>query len=108
MFEMFERRDGDGMLRLVLVGELDLAVADDVRARLHELKLADQPVRLDLSELEFIDTSGIRTLLRALDETRDGWTLLIDRQTGAYVEQVIQITGLRSVIWPTNNDTPSR
>jgi anti-anti-sigma factor len=92
----------------MLVGDLDLAVADDLRSKLHELKAANQPVRLDLSQLQFIDTSGIRTLLRALDEAQDGWTLTIDRQTQPHVEQIIQITGLRSVIWPTNTDTPSR
>ena len=104
MFEIRERREADGTVCLMLAGELDLSVRDYFRARLHALQLANQPVRIDLSELEFIDSSGISTLLRALNEARNGWSLEVDRQTNAEVEYVIQATGIASRIWSTERD----
>jgi anti-anti-sigma factor len=108
MFEIRERQEADGTVCLMLAGELDLSVRDYFRARLHALKAANQAVRIDLSELEFIDSSGVSTLLRALNEARDGWTLEVDRDTSAEVEYVIQLTGVASRIWPTEPDQLSR
>jgi anti-sigma B factor antagonist len=52
-----------GSIPLVAVsGEMDLATADLVRAALAETP-ADQPVVIDLTEMTFIDCSGLRVLL---------------------------------------------
>jgi anti-anti-sigma factor len=51
--------DGSG---LKLIGELDLATAGDLREAL-ELASAESEVRLDVSELSFIDSSGLRAIL---------------------------------------------
>jgi anti-anti-sigma factor len=59
--------------RLSLVGELDLLSASLFEDRLDELASQKRDVRLDLSELDFIDSTGIRVLLRALfRSTEDG------------------------------------
>jgi anti-anti-sigma factor len=75
-----EQVDHDGELRLAVAGELDLAVIDVLDDRLVALKQDGHRVRLDLGELEFIDSTGLRGLLLAVaDAGRDGWDLEIDR-----------------------------
>jgi STAS domain len=69
---MRQHLDADQSLRLLLLGDVDLAVAEILSTRLAELKTAGRPVRLDLSQLAFIDSSGVQALLVAL--TDPGWT----------------------------------
>ncbi|HEY2656844.1 MAG TPA: STAS domain-containing protein [Solirubrobacteraceae bacterium] len=56
---MRERPDPDGTVTLTLLGDLDLTTAETLSTRLAELKTAGHPVRLDLSQLSFIDSTGI-------------------------------------------------
>jgi anti-sigma B factor antagonist len=69
-----EERRRDGTAVLTVRGELDLASADDVAARLEALRAAGEPALLDLDELDFMDSSGLRMVLNAA-ETSDatGW-----------------------------------
>jgi anti-anti-sigma factor len=88
-------------LRLALVGELDLAVAEQLSDRLGELKKGGYAVTLDLSRLKFIDSSGLRELISAVTESRrDGWTLTIDEQLTDQVRRVIDLVGARAYFWP--------
>jgi anti-anti-sigma factor len=59
---MRERFNDDGALRLALGGELDLAVIDTLHERLVALKRENCRVRIDLAQLEFIDSTGEREL----------------------------------------------
>lgn len=100
-FRMREVFDAPHEVRLILSGELDLAVAEMLRSRLTQLRKAGCDVRLDLAELDFIDSSGLRELLVALDESRsDGWRLDIDAQVTDAVRRIVEIAGLRSYLWP--------
>jgi anti-anti-sigma factor len=69
-----EERRRDGTVVLTVHGELDLASADEVSARLADLRAAGEPVLLDLDALDFMDSSGLRVVLNAA-ETSDatGW-----------------------------------
>jgi anti-anti-sigma factor len=69
--EITESR-ADGAVVVALHGELDLASADRVSARLGALRDAGQPVVLDLDSLEFIDSSGLRVILQAAEDSRRG------------------------------------
>jgi len=69
--------DGDGVVRLLLEGELDIALTHGVACRIAELRVAATPTRLDLSLLSFIDSTGrrrpeIRTSDRSLPGTQAG------------------------------------
>jgi anti-anti-sigma factor len=56
----------DGGRRLILSGELDLATAPIMWSRLEETcSEAAQHLTLDLTNLAFMDSSGIYTVLRA-------------------------------------------
>lgn len=100
-FDIHERHDADGAVRLVLRGELDIAVADDVTNRLRELAGEGASARIDLSELTFIDSSGIRMLMRALEHSsRDGWDLEIDPDAPQTVRRTIELAGVAGHFWP--------
>jgi anti-sigma B factor antagonist len=63
-----QHRDGKAVLRLH--GDLDLASADSVAARLEALAAAGEPVLLDLDSLAFMDSSGLRVVLQAAETSR--------------------------------------
>jgi anti-anti-sigma factor len=67
--------------RLILVhGELDIATAPELAALLTRLRERRHPVVLDLSEVAFMDSSGLNVLLDARDfSRRDGWSFTIRR-----------------------------
>ncbi len=101
LFEINERDDVDGALRLTLIGELDLSVRDRLRAQLDELRRGRRRVRLDLSELEFVDCSGIGAILNALaDARRNRWELEVDRLVSPIAARVISLGRLASELWP--------
>jgi anti-anti-sigma factor len=100
-FRMREVFDDPDEVRLVLSGELDLAVAEMLGNRLRQLRDARCDVRLDLAELDFIDSSGLRELIVALEESRsDGWRLDIDPRVSDAVRRTVEIAGLRPHLWP--------
>ncbi|HEY2771321.1 MAG TPA: STAS domain-containing protein [Solirubrobacteraceae bacterium] len=100
-FRIEEHRDGDGALRLAVHGELDLTVAGQLQARLRDLQREGASVRLDLSKLDFIDSSGIRVVtLAALDARRDGWDLEVLRELPPTVRRPFELLGMQAALWP--------
>jgi anti-anti-sigma factor len=100
-FELRERQEADGTVRLTLLGDLDLPVTDTLTARLEELKAAGHPVRLDLSQLAFIDSSGLQALLLALTDARwIGWRLEVAPEVSSSVARAAQLVGINQVLWP--------
>jgi len=96
--EVLEEQLDDGTSRLVLRGELDLTGGPEVAARLQELERAGRPVRLDLSGLTFMDSTGVGLLYMASKRSRDGGPPLeIVRPTGE-PWRVLEITGLHRVL----------
>ena len=68
-----------GWVRLVVTGELDVWTALTFRRRWRTLQAANQPVRLDLSQLDFIDSAGARAVLDAVDASREGnWRVEVE------------------------------
>jgi anti-anti-sigma factor len=57
---------GDGSLRLVLRGELDLATAPLLKAALVEAEAgSSELIVIDLADVPFIDSTGLRALVEA-------------------------------------------
>jgi anti-sigma B factor antagonist len=72
-FRIDERRSG-GTVVLELHGELDLVSVDLAAARLDALRAAGEPVLLDLDSLDFMDSSGLRMVLKAAEASdATGW-----------------------------------
>jgi anti-anti-sigma factor len=74
--EIDERNGPDGGPLVVLRGELDVGSADVVERRLEELSSAHRRLTVDLRELTFMDSTGVR-LLWALSTaaSNDGFDL---------------------------------
>jgi anti-sigma B factor antagonist len=69
-----EENRRDGAVVLTVHGDLDLVSADEVRARLAALRAAGQAALLDLDELDFMDSSGLRMVLEAAEASdATGW-----------------------------------
>jgi len=91
--------DGAGGVCLKLVGELDLATAPLVEERLDQLREQNLGVLLDLSSVEFIDSTGIRLLFRAVQEGRKGgWPLQVDPALTPQVKRVLGLLQLEDFI----------
>jgi anti-anti-sigma factor len=104
---MRESADLDGALRLTLLGGLDIVVADRVAGRLQSLRASEGPVRLDLSELEFIDCTGLEAIVDELAAARRlGQRLEVDRPVSAPVKRVITFMDVSAVLWPPDADGP--
>lgn len=63
VFKITTRDEGDGVV-LGLSGELDLAGAPELDEALTSAREAGTALTLDLTELEFIDSSGLGVLVR--------------------------------------------
>ena len=90
--------DHSGTAVVVPTGELDLATAPALEAALDRAFASTVPrVVLDLRELEFIDSSGLRTLLTARRKSDDAGTdfSLVAGHRG--LERTLEIAGVHGV-----------
>lgn len=87
-------------IRLQIFGELDLAVTGRLQDHIDSVARAGETVTLDLSELTFVDSSGLNVLVMAFRQARrDGWELRVERRMTRPVERVITMMGLGAVFW---------
>lgn len=90
-FEILEREDRE-QLTLALCGELDFASTRVLEDRLTRLRAKKRAVRLDLSELDFIDSTGLHLLIRAVGDARtNGWRFEIERDVSASVRRLFAL-----------------
>ena len=88
-----------GSLRLSLTGELDLASAPKLEDRLALLRATKSAVRLDLSKLEFIDSTGIYLLIKTVGEARiKGWRFQIEPDVGPQVMRLFRLVHLEQFV----------
>jgi anti-sigma B factor antagonist len=86
---------GDGPAVVRPRGELDLASAPKLRAVLQDLRNKKASVRLELKELTFLDSSGLRLIWETDAAAReDGLTLTLSAGP-PQVMRVFELTGLR-------------
>jgi anti-anti-sigma factor len=111
----FEVKVGDleHDVRTIFVrGELDLSTAPDLEGPLEQtLESGEGSVLIDLSQCEFIDSTGIALIVRAwqrLDGGEDGRNLVLCSQNDQ-VRRVLEITGLELSIpvHPTRDEAIS-
>jgi anti-anti-sigma factor len=88
-----------GVVHVRPVGEVDLATVDVVRTSIEELKAAGfKRVVLDLREVTFLDSTGLRLMLEAQASSRaDGWEFAVIDGSPA-VQRLFDVSGMRSVI----------
>jgi anti-anti-sigma factor len=99
-FEATAAQLEDGLQVIAVRGELDLSTAADLEAPLEQaIASGDASVLIDLTECEFIDSTGIALIVRAwqrLDSSAEGdgnGRVVISSQNDQ-VRRVLEITGL--------------
>lgn len=90
------RSQRDGVLHTIaLEGELDLATAEDLQRELLRVEGSDAlSIVLDLSALEFIDSTGVRLLLQASARSRANSNRLALLRGPRAVQRVFELTGI--------------
>ena len=101
-FAIEETVDGDGMLSVSLVGDLDLAATDPLTACLEQLLDEGGAVRLDLARLKFIDSPGIRALAGSVEAGRRGGGELFEVKPTVddRLRRRLERAGVGSILWP--------
>ena len=93
-FSMRSSRDGDRHT-IALRGELDIASAGEVEQELMRVEATDATaIVLDLTELSFIDSTGVRMLLMADARSRGDSCRLTLRRPPAAVVRVLSLAGV--------------
>jgi anti-sigma B factor antagonist len=88
----------DGV-ELALDGELDISTVGLLREHLRDLRNTGvKLVRLDISSLQFVDSTGLRALLAAQREAEvAGWRLALTRAP-PHVQQMFELTRTEGVL----------
>ena len=86
--------DASGMPTLKISGELDMASAGPISQAIEAI-VANRPTRVvvDLSDLRFIDSSGLSLFLILADQVAE----VEIRNPSAIIRKVIDVTGLSSI-----------
>ena len=90
---------GDGTCTLVLTGEADLAIAEDI-IELGVLSLGEAAIHaliVDLAAVTFIDSSAIGALLHLRNVAEDSGRKLILTRVPSRVLHVLEVAGLDAV-----------
>jgi anti-anti-sigma factor len=74
----------EGELDLATVPVLDIAIADAVAK--------GGPITIDLSHMTFIDSTGVRSILRAVESLPSGCVILHGVHDG--IQRILEITGV--------------
>jgi anti-anti-sigma factor len=88
--------DADHEVRLL--GELDMATAEDLRAEL--ARLTDEgatTVTIDMSDLAFIDSTGLSVLIAAFKGLQERGGTMTLRSPNPSARKVLEITGLARI-----------
>ncbi len=98
-FELEVREDGD-RTRFVPRGELDLATAPELEGRMLPAIRDGESVVLDLGELTFMDSTGVRTIVAAHQAAKEaGSDLAVVRPPSeSPVSRVIEISGIAEAL----------
>src|SRR3954452_2747732 len=111
-FSVGQHDDGDALV-FVPRGELDLATAPELEAAVLGALEDGRRVVIDLRELEFMDSSGVRVLIAAHGKAGDGGErlTLVRPPNGSTVERILEIAGvdqaLRMVDDPADGRAPA-
>lgn len=77
---------------ILVHGDIDIAGGPVLESAIAECE-SDRAVVIDLGDVFFIDSSGLRGLLSASRRAEERGTVVVLRSVGAEVERLLQITG---------------
>lgn len=89
----------DGHSNVRVTGDIDLAITTELRQRLNSVIAAGTgDVDLDLSDVTFLDSSGLAVLLAARQELHDKHHRLTVRNPSKRVLRVLELSGTLDVL----------
>jgi anti-sigma B factor antagonist len=90
------------------VGETDLSVEDQLIDVLDAaVDAAEIGVRIDMADVRFVDSCGLRTLVRARRRAARGGRQFAIRPASAVVTRVLQVSGLDDLLVTEPGRAPS-
>jgi anti-sigma B factor antagonist len=93
-----EVSEGPRSARIALLGELDIAAADDASRALQELLRSGVPaVVVDLSGLDFMDSTGVRFLVDGRNTALACGVKLSVVHGGGTVQRVLTVSGVAAL-----------
>jgi anti-anti-sigma factor len=84
----------DGHRMFFLTGELDLATIPLMETTIAPAVAKGGPVTIDLSDLEFIDSSGVGSIIRSLKDLPSGCIILHGVRGAA--QRVLELMGVKA------------
>jgi anti-anti-sigma factor len=96
-FEVVSEQYGDTVF-IRLSGEFDIAGEEHFDRTLQQAELRAQSVVIDLSDLVFIDSSGLRALLRVWRRASEDGHDLVMVPGSEQVRRTMELTGVDSVL----------
>jgi stage II sporulation protein AA (anti-sigma F factor antagonist) len=81
---------------LRLAGEIDMATAPALQGALLVALADGRPVTVDMKDVTFIDSSGLKVIVAAATETASGKALTV-KDPSAVVRRVLELFGLEQV-----------
>ena len=104
-FGVAEEDGAHGQRIVRLRGELDVATAPSFDRALTRLRPPGQRVVLDLGELHFMDSTGLRILLKARRIAAEGGWVLVLRSVPPNIRRLLELAGVEDAI-PTEPTGP--
>jgi len=92
MLALTQRRLADGAVEIEVDGEVDLAVADQLREAIDDA--GPGTTLIDLTRCTFIDSTGIAVILRAHRLREEDGGRIVAHSPSAQVLRVLSVTGL--------------
>jgi anti-sigma B factor antagonist len=99
MFEVAIIGSGDGAVRVVVSGELDIATSPRLDAAVERVLAEADDVVIDLSNVGFIDSSGLYVIAAAARGSEaDGKRLRISASLSPQVERLFELAGMTAAL----------
>jgi len=88
----------DGCVELAVCGEVDPETASLLESALEGVSPSAARIAVDLSAVTFMDSTGLKVLLDAYRNGRQGQEALVLRSPTPMIRQLLNITGLDELI----------
>lgn len=89
----------DGQLLLRLRGEIDLSNAEFVQQQIEWAIDPGTLVAIDLSEIEYLDSQGLRLIKKLVDKAqRDDITLTVVAPSGSFSRQILDLARMEEYV----------
>jgi anti-sigma B factor antagonist len=87
----------DEQLTLTVIGKLSAATAETFSAAMDEAIRECPAIILDLSQLDYLASAGIRVLVAAQKQLKASGGTLVLRNVNAGIMEILEVTGLDDV-----------